>query len=139
MAMCDAGAVAAPQPERLRVLVADSYPDAADSLAQLVRLWGHDVRVARTGLEAWDVAGEFRPDVAICELTLAGLDGVALAVRLKGEQGLRGVKLVAVTAQGDPATRHRAFEAGFTLQFLKPVDPEVLRLLLAALRERRDA
>ncbi len=136
LAMSAVEAAPAP-PLRLRVLVADSYPDAADSLAQLVRLWGHDVRVARTGPAAWAEVHAFRPDVLVSELLLAEMDGLELAARIRADASLRGLRLVAVTAQGDALSRHRAFEAGFTLQFLKPVEPETLRLLLEALRERR--
>src|SRR5437588_60470 len=59
-----------PQHSPARVLVVDAYPDAADSIALLLRLWGYDVRVAYTGPAALDLARTFLPDVVLTELSL---------------------------------------------------------------------
>src|SRR5260370_35333328 len=71
----------------LRVLVVDDCPDTTASLAQLLRLWGHDVRVAGDGLEALAAAAAFRPDVILLDLGLPGLDGCGVARRLRRAGG----------------------------------------------------
>ena len=133
----EAGSVAPGQPEHLRVLVADGYADAADSLALLLRLWGHEVYVCRTGPEALEAALAYRPEVALLELVLGGLDGCALARRLRENEALPNLVLIAVTGLGDQAHRRLAEQAGFVLHLLKPVEPDEIHRILAALVEKR--
>ena len=115
----------------LRVLVADAYRDGADSLALLLRLWGHEVRVARTGPQALAAALSWSPDVALVEVVLPELDGYRLARHLRGH----GVVLVALSGQAGERHRRRCAEAGFALALVKPVDPEELRAVLGQLTE----
>ena len=112
----------------LQILVADGYPDAADSLALLVQLWGHQVRVARTGPEALAAAAEKPIDLVLAELVLPVMDGFELARRLRDR-----TTLVAVTGVSLPAYRRRAFEAGFARVLIKPVSPDELEQLLQAI------
>jgi CheY-like chemotaxis protein len=115
----------------LRVLVADAYADAADSLPLFVKLWGQDVCVAPTGRDALEVARGFQPDVALVELALSELDGYQLARRLRGE-----VLLVALTGLADEVSRRRSSEAGFQLHPVKSVEPQTVQDLLAEFDER---
>jgi CheY-like chemotaxis protein len=117
----------------LRVLVVDAYTDAADSLALLLRLWGHEVRIARTGPQALEIAWSWLPAVALVEVVLPELDGYALARRLRGH----GVVLVAVSGQASQRHRRRCAREGFALALVKPVDPDELRRVLAQLAEGR--
>jgi CheY-like chemotaxis protein len=125
------------EPELLRVLVVDSYNDAADSLAELVRLWGHEVRVARNGPEALADALWYRPDVALVDVVLDGMDGCDFARHLRQSEPMRRTLLIALTTQGDWASRQRTAEAGFFLHLLKPVSPDTLRTILSALANRK--
>ena len=112
-----------------RVLIADGSADAADSLAELLRLYGHVSHVARTGPEAVDLAASHRPDAAFVSLSLTGLDGCAVARVLAGG-GSRPRLLVALTGRATDADRAAATAAGFDRYVLKPADPmELLRLL----------
>ncbi|HEX5635304.1 MAG TPA: ATP-binding protein, partial [Gemmatimonadales bacterium] len=72
-----------PAASALRVLVVDDSRDAAESLAELLRLSGHEVRTAEDALAALAVTREFRPDVGLLDLGLPGLDGFELAGRLR--------------------------------------------------------
>ncbi len=72
------------QPTRgLRVLVVEDNVDAAESLAALLRLWGHDVRVVHDGLAALEAARGQRPEVVLLDIGLPGLDGYQVARRLR--------------------------------------------------------
>jgi CheY-like chemotaxis protein len=126
---------------RLRVLVADSNADAADSLVILLACWGYEARAAYSGPDALRIAIDFLPDVALLELVLRGLDGCELARRLRDQPALRRMACVAVTTSSAAEDLRRAEEAGYLFRFLKPADPASLGQLLAALArlQRRDA
>jgi two-component system CheB/CheR fusion protein len=111
----------------LRVLVADNHPDTLDSLTTVLSLWGHDVRVARSGPEAWQIAQTFWPEVVLTDLVLRDLDGLELARRLQA----RPTVLVAVTALAEEQYRGLAREAGFHHFFIKPLELDELEQLLA--------
>jgi signal transduction histidine kinase/CheY-like chemotaxis protein len=115
----------------VRVLVVEDNLDAAESLATLLRLWGHEVRVVHDGLDALDEARAYRPEVVLLDIGLPGLDGYQVAERLRSEVGLDHALLVAMTGYGQPEDRRRSREAGIHHHFVKPVEPFVLRNLLA--------
>ncbi|HEX7185049.1 MAG TPA: ATP-binding protein [Thermoanaerobaculia bacterium] len=114
----------------VRVLVVEDNIDAAESLATLLRIWGHEVHVVHDGLEALDAAREKQPEVVLLDIGLPGLDGYQVAQRLR-EEGLDGALLVAMTGYGQPEDRRRSREAGIHHHFVKPVEPFVLKSLLA--------
>src|SRR5262249_14563792 len=115
----------------LRVLVLDDVRDSADTLALLVRLWGHQPLVAYDGPAALQLARTHEPDVALLDIGLAdGLDGCDVARRPRQLPGMKEALLVAVTGYGQEADIHRCKEAGIDCHFVKPVDPEKLREVL---------
>ena len=81
----------------LRVLVVEDSRDTADSLALLLRLWGHRSAVAYTGESALEVATTFRPDVVLLDIVLPGIDGYEVAWRLRQLPGLARCRLMALT------------------------------------------
>jgi DNA-binding response OmpR family regulator len=119
----------------LRVLVVDDNRDAADSLALLVRVWGHDVRVAYDGVEGLRTARAFEPHCLLLDVGLPKLDGFRLAQNLREQAAKSGAKLVALTAFSDKETVDRALEAGFDYHFVKPADPDLIRRLLEMLQK----
>jgi PAS domain S-box-containing protein len=120
-----------PQARSLRVLVVEDNLDAAESLATLLRLWNHDVQVVHDGLSALDAARAQKPEVVLLDIGLPGLDGFEVARKLRDEAGLENTLLVAMTGYGQPEDRRRSREAGIHHHFVKPVEPLVLRNLLA--------
>jgi CheY-like chemotaxis protein len=114
----------------LRVLVVDDRRDCRESLALLVRLWGHDVREAPDGPGALREAQSFRPEAVLLDIGLPGLDGCEVARRLRQMPEARGALLLAVTGYGRDEDVRRCREAGFALHLVKPIDPEQLRALL---------
>jgi PAS domain S-box-containing protein len=124
-----AGAGSAPG-SPLRVLVVDDNRDAAESLAVLLRLWGHEVRTAHDGQSGLKAACSYRPQFVFLDIGLPGLDGYAVARRLR-EEFAAGMRLVAMTGYGQEEDRRRSHAAGFDRHLVKPVELESLREVLA--------
>jgi two-component system CheB/CheR fusion protein len=115
-----------------RVLVADDNEDAAESLAMLLRLRGHEVRTAHDGVEALAAAEAFRPEAAVIDVGMPGLSGLEVAERIRREPWGRGMLLVALTGWGQAEDRRRTDAAGFDHHLVKPAEPAELDHLLAA-------
>ncbi len=111
----------------LRVLVVEDNVDAADSLSMLLRLYGHDVQVARTGPTALEMASASRPDVVLLDIGLPGMDGYQVARHLRARPEFEGVLICALTGYTpSDADRLRHQESGFDHYFVKPVSLEKL-------------
>ena len=121
-----------PRPRRagMRVLVVEDNRDAADSLRLLLALYGYEVAVAYSGHDGLRAAVQCRPDVVLCDIGLPGLDGYAVARKLRGNPATAQARLIAVTAYGRDEDRRRSHEAGFERHLVKPVDPDDLRRAL---------
>lgn len=117
----------------LSVLLVDDHRDGGDSMAELLRLLGYRVRIARSGAEALTHLGSFAPDVAILDIGLPDIDGFELAGKLVAASIHRPV-LIALTGYGHYEERSR--QAGFDHFFLKPVEPNRLAGLLADCAKR---
>jgi len=115
-----------------RVLVADDNRDAADSLAFMLRVAGHDVRVAYDGQQALDMAETFRPSLALVDIGMPRLNGYDTARRLRERPYGAELTLIALTGWGQPDDRNRSLAAGFDHHVVKPIDPSMLERLLAA-------
>jgi two-component system CheB/CheR fusion protein len=121
----------------LRVLIVDDNAGVANSLAILLRLWGHEAAAAQDGPAALEVAAVFRPDVALLDLGLPGMDGCEVGRRLRELPGLEGLFLIALTGYADTARRRRAAEADFAFYFVKTAGPESLEATLRALARKK--
>jgi PAS domain S-box-containing protein len=120
-----------------RLLVVDDNTDAADSLATLLRLQGHEVRVAHDGPAALAMTDGYRPALVFLDLGMPGMDGYEVARRLRAQPGLEDVRLAALTGWGQENDRCRTAEAGFDHHFVKPVELKALEGLLAGLESPR--
>jgi CheY-like chemotaxis protein len=117
---------------RARVLLVDDNLDAATSLATLLGLLGHEVEVVHDGPAALAAARTNAPDVALVDIGLPGMDGYAVARRMRERSGKK-VMLVALTGYGSEEDRERALAAGFDHHLVKPVDLDTLEGLVAEL------
>ena len=115
-----------------RVLVVDDNVDAAEILAKGLTLLGHEVRVSFEGTDALAMAAVFRPDVAILDLGLPGLDGFEVARRLRTLDGCESTRLIALTGYGQPEHKHQSSAAGFERHLVKPVELQELATVIDA-------
>jgi PAS domain S-box-containing protein len=113
-----------------KVLIVEDNVDAAETLLELLEIWGHEVRLAHSGPDGLDAAREFLPDVILLDIGLPGMNGFEVARRLRSESALGTPCLVAITGYGQDTDREKAREAGFDYHLTKPVDPQRLQALL---------
>jgi len=119
-------------PPSLRMLIVDDNRDAADSLAMLLRTTGNEIRTAYDGLEALEVASEFRPEVVLLDIGLPKIDGHEVAQRLRREAWGQGMCLIAITGWSEESDRARSRAAGFDHHLVKPLDTGHLAQLLGS-------
>jgi CheY-like chemotaxis protein len=112
-----------------RIVLIDDNIDAAESLAMLLRLKGHEVHVAYDGPGGVALALKTLPDCVLVDIGLPGIDGYEVAKRLRSHDG-DGMLLVALTGYGQAEDRMRSEQAGFDHHLVKPVSQEVLEALL---------
>ena len=105
-----------------RVLVVDDNEDAAEVLAEALNHVGHVACVALDGPTALEVAAEMKPDIALLDIGLPGMDGFELARRLRAVPGLERMRLVAVTGYGQRSDVEASRAAGFDEHLVKPLD-----------------
>ena len=115
---------------RKRILIVDDNLDSAESMAMLLELEGHEVRMAHDGQEAVEIALRERPMVVLLDIGLPRMDGYQ-ACRAMREGGLTDALLVAMTGYGQEEDRRQSQEAGFDAHLVKPVDLAAIRDILA--------
>ena len=115
------------------ILVADDNQDSASSMAMLFELMGHEVRIARDGHQAVEVARTFRPELVLLDIGMPRLSGLEACRRIRAEPWSKSAVLVALTGRGQADDRLRSFEAGFDHHLVKPVDMAVLEAMLGSL------
>jgi CheY-like chemotaxis protein len=120
----DAGAVEAAA--GLRILVADDNADAAELLRDLLARHGHTVDVVGNGHAALEAAARVKPDVALLDIGMPGLNGHDVARRLRAQPDTRATRLVALSGWGTDADRARSADAGFDCHLTKPVELQAL-------------
>lgn len=128
-----------PRQRPLRVLIVDDNVDAAESMAVLLQMDGHDSLILHDGTELAQRAVSFRPDIVLLDLGLPRRDGFLLARDLRGEPALAGIKLIAVTGFGQADDRRRSRESGFDHHLVKPVDYRLLQGLMQVPEEPTEA
>jgi PAS domain S-box-containing protein len=118
-----------PASPRRRILIVDDNQDAREALSRLLELAGHEVSQAGDGPSGLEVASRARPEVAIVDIGLPGMNGFELGRRLKA--GAPGMRLIALTGYGHGDHRRLGDEVGFESYLVKPVAFETLQRALA--------
>jgi CheY-like chemotaxis protein len=118
--------------------VVDDNQDFATSFAMILRDLGNDVRVEHEGIGGLRAAEAFQPAVAFLDIGLPGMSGYDLARRLRENQRIGSLVLVAVTGWGQETDKLRAAQAGFDHHLVKPIDPGGLPAILQAAAEKRE-
>ncbi len=119
-------------PKGRRVLIADDNRDSADTLAQMLQMVGHDVRVCYDGVNALTQAELFRPEIMLLDIGMPVLNGLELATRIRERPWGARMRLIALTGWGQPEDLKRSQRAGFDHHLVKPVELSRLQELLAA-------
>lgn len=107
---------------RRRILVVDDNQDAAQTLAGMLRILGHDVIVEHDSLRALERAQTEVPDVCMLNIGLPGMDGIELARQLRSRPSTAHSLLIAVSGHSQEKNRSGAMVAGFDHYLLKPVN-----------------
>jgi CheY-like chemotaxis protein len=119
------------------VLVVEDDEDAAESTRRLLSRYGALVEVSHTAADAVDRVARLHPELALVDLRLPDLDGYELIVRLRERLADAIPICVAISGVANPASDARAGAAHFDRYLLKPIEPALLRELVAATRSRR--
>jgi CheY-like chemotaxis protein len=122
---------------RHRILVADDNPDSASTLSLMLEVMGNEVRTARDGEEAVEVARAFRPDAILLDIGMPRLNGYDACARIRAQPGNAGACIVALTGWGQNEDKDRAQAAGFDRFLVKPVEPLVLESMIRGLPPSR--
>jgi two-component system, sensor histidine kinase len=115
-----------------RVLLIEDNADIAEMIRIQLGMWGHEVAVESDGPAGLAAALRLRPDIALLDVGLPGMDGYELAREIRADPRGAAIRLVAMTGYGRPEDRARALAAGFDAYLVKPVDPRDLQVLLDA-------
>jgi two-component system chemotaxis response regulator CheY len=119
---------------RLKVLIADDELESRQGLEMAVRSLGHDCKVARDGLEAWEMLQTDRPDVVLADWNMPRLDGIGLCQRIRGEAGADYTHVIFVTGKTDKSHFLEGMRAGADDYITKPVDLDELEARLEVSR-----
>jgi len=111
---------------RRRVLVVEDEDDSRDALKLLLETEGHEVALTADGAKAIEEVARFRPDFALVDVGLPGMDGFEVARRVRALPEGKSLKLIALTGFGGDKYRRRAKEAGFDMHVVKPISYEEL-------------
>jgi PAS domain S-box-containing protein len=119
--------------ERQRVLVVDDNRDAAETMAMVLDMSGHEVLLAYDGQTAVEMVKRHDPAVVFLDIGMPGMNGYETASLLRALPGARARVLVALTGWGSEADQARSLQAGFDLHLTKPVDIDKVQRVLSAL------
>jgi PAS domain S-box-containing protein len=109
-----------------KVLIVDDNVDAAESLAEILRLRGYSVATAGGGEEAVSHAASDPPDVLFLDLGMPGMDGLTAARLIRQQPNGAKIRIIALTGWGQEKDRERTRAAGIQEHLVKPVSPESL-------------
>jgi hypothetical protein len=115
----------------LDIMIVDDNLDAGDSLAMLLAIQGHQVRVETHPLSAMRAAISAPPQVFILDIGLPEIDGYEMTRRLRANENTKGALFIALTGYGQAHDRILSRAAGFAHHFVKPIDIEQLNRALA--------
>ena len=115
-----------------RVLIIEDNRDAREMFRMMLELAGHEVLEAEDGVKGLEMLKAARPDIAVIDVGLPGLNGYEIANRFRAEPHSNKVTLVALTGYGTPEARERSRAAGFDHHLIKPVDTQALQEIMRA-------
>jgi CheY-like chemotaxis protein len=127
----DAAAAAVARPGARHVLVVDDNADAAQTVAMLLQVLGHETAVEYDPLQALASVREHKFDAFVLDIGLPGMDGHELARQIRKLPGTAGALFIALTGYGQQQDRDASSAAGFHYHFVKPANVDALAQALA--------
>jgi signal transduction histidine kinase/ActR/RegA family two-component response regulator len=115
-----------------RVLVVDDNADAAESIAVLMGIEGHEVKTVTDAMQALACLDVFAPQVAIIDIGLPGMNGYELAAGIRASRLRSRPLLIALTGYGQAEDFDRSRDAGFDHHFVKPADLKAIQAAIDA-------
>lgn len=119
-----------PSGSHRRILIADDNVDSAASLAMMLKILGHEVRVVYDGMAAVDTACEFHPEIILLDIGMPRLNGYDVCRRLRKEPVTKQCLIVALTGWGQESARAESRAAGFDRHLVKPIEMSDLRAVV---------
>ncbi len=108
----------------MAVLIIEDHADNLELMNYLLKAFGYATLTAVDGLAGMELAQSEDLELVLCDIQLPGIDGFEVARRLKRDERLRSIPLVAITALAMVGDRERALRAGFDGYIAKPINPE---------------
>jgi DNA-binding response OmpR family regulator len=121
------------------VLVADDDDDILLLVTTRLRRDGFDVIAAHTGEEALALAHNRRPDVAVLDVGMPGLDGLEVLRMIRADDTLKTMRVLLLTAKAQESDARRGQEAGADAYVRKPFSPAELSALVRELADGADS
>jgi two-component system CheB/CheR fusion protein len=121
----------------LRILIADDNRATAFTLGKALEKRGNMVTVVLNGLAAMDAVREFRPQVALVDIGMPGMDGYEVTRRIRREPGFETIPIIVISARGTSRDIERSLAAGANQHLVKPVDFDALWMLLEEAGQER--
>lgn len=106
------------------ILIVDDNPENLELTGYLLRASGYATLTATDGIEGLALARGERPDLIICDIQMPRMDGFEVARKLKRDESLRHIPLLAVTAAAMVGDRDEILAGGFNGYLAKPIVPE---------------
>ena len=113
-----------------KILVVDDQVDAAETLAMLLRLEGHEVEVAHSGNDALAAIAAFNPSMVFLDIGLPDMNGYEVGKQIRQRTPSAEVFLVALTGYGEAEDRQLSADAGFDYHLVKPATLAALNEIL---------
>jgi two-component system CheB/CheR fusion protein len=124
--------VASEKPKAKRIVLVEDIDDNREMLQTILELDGHEVIAAMDGEAGCDAILSHKPDVALIDIGLPGIDGYEVARRVRRDQNCHKTRLVALTGYGQSSDIANALAVGFDAHLVKPVDPHLLANIIAS-------
>ncbi|MBN1595769.1 response regulator [candidate division FCPU426 bacterium] len=109
-----------------KILIVDDEPAIGRLLKMTLSVEGYDVHTATSGFEALEQAASWKPQLVVLDVMMPGLHGYDVCRKLKAESHTKGIKIIFLTARGNPADVKEGFAVGGDDYIVKPFDPEEL-------------
>jgi PAS domain S-box-containing protein len=123
----------------LRILIIEDNSQFAELLLTMLQLTGHNSSAVFNGAEGIERAKEFSPDVILCDIGLPEMDGFEVARRIRREESIKNVFMIALTGYAGQNDIERAVKAGFNMHLAKPIDFEILKKVLNEVKVKKDS